>query len=128
MHPLPLELRLITPTPGTKRPPPPFGLRFWNSDAQATALLLDARHQKRMDVAAVVAQVPRASTLGPRTPMVIFGAADCGGGALRRLFGGASVNVPRAARCTALVARGYVDVGGGADAVTGADLAWGWSP
>jgi hypothetical protein len=128
MRPPPVQLRLSTPTPGSKRPPPPFGLLSWSSDAQATALLLDARHEKRMDIASVVAQVPSASTLGPRTPMVVFGAADRGGGVLRRLFGGASVNVARATRCTALVARGYVDVGGGVDAVTGADLAWGWSP
>jgi hypothetical protein len=91
-------------------------------------LLLDARHGQLRDVASVLAQVPSASTLEPRTPIVVFGVAVRGGGALRRLFGGGSAHVARAARCTALVARGYVDVGGGVDAVTGADLAWGWSP
>lgn len=36
--------------------------------------------------------------------------------------------VPRVLRCTALVARGFVEVGGGIDPTSGADLAWGRAP
>jgi hypothetical protein len=35
--------------------------------------------------------------------------------------------VPRAVRCSALVARGYVRVGAGVDPATKEDLAWGFS-
>ena len=36
--------------------------------------------------------------------------------------------VSRAARCTALVARGYMRVGAGTDPDTDADLCWGYAP
>jgi len=128
MHPVPTALRLSTPTPAAKPPRPPFGLRSWSGDGAATALLLDARHADVTDASSVLAQVPGAAALPPRTPIVILGCAVRGEGLWRRLLGAGTVRVARAARCTALVARGFVDVGGGVDEASGSDLAWGWSP
>jgi hypothetical protein len=128
MHPLPSALRLSTPTPQSKHPRPPFGLRGWSTEGHATAVLLDARQGDLQSVSSVVAQVPRATTLPPRTPIVLLGNAVRATGVWRRLLGAGTVHVTRASRCTALVARGYVDVGGGIDEVTASDLAWGWSP
>jgi len=128
MHPVPTALRLSTPLPGSKQPRPPFGLPVWSPDGAAIALVLDARREDLRGAAAILAQVPGATTLPPRTPIVLFGAAIRTGRAWRRFLGAGTVRVPRAARCTALVALGYVDVGGGIDPTTGSDLAWGWSP
>lgn len=41
---------------------------------------------------------------------------------------GRTKTVPRAIRCSALVARGYVRVGAGTDPDTRADVAWGYVP
>lgn len=41
---------------------------------------------------------------------------------------GRKEKVSRAARCTALVVRGYIRVGAGTDPDTDADLAWGYAP
>lgn len=41
---------------------------------------------------------------------------------------GRKQTVSRAARCTALVTRGYIRVGAGIDPDTDADLAWGYAP
>ena len=41
---------------------------------------------------------------------------------------GRNKTVPRAIRCSALVARGYVRVGAGTDPDTRADVAWGYVP
>ncbi len=50
------------------------------------------------------------------------------GGLFRRVLGKApSTHVPRACRCTALIARGYVRLGGGVDD-KGIDWAWGYAP
>lgn len=128
MHPLPSALRLSTPTPQSKQPRPPFGLRGWSTEAHATAVQLDARHGDLQSVSSIVAQIPRATSLPPRTPIVLLGLAVRAPGVWGRLLGAGTVRVTRASRCTALLARGYVDVGGGLDEVTASDLAWGWSP
>lgn len=49
-------------------------------------------------------------------------------GRLLSALGRHDASIPRARRCTALLLRGYVDVGGGVDKTTGADLAWGRAP
>jgi len=128
MRPLPATLRLATAGPGSQPPRPPFGVREWSAEGEAIGVLLDAGRGDRLDLRQVIDQVPSASSLPSRTPMVVLDAAVRRAGALRRLFGGGTVRVARATRCTALIARGYVDVGGGIDEPTGSDLAWGWSP
>jgi hypothetical protein len=73
--------------------------------------------------------LPDPSELPPGTLVIVPGAA-AGTSSLARsvlaVFGRARL-VPRVVRCTALVARGYVDVGA-ADDETRADLAWGYAP
>jgi len=128
MHPRPAALRLSTANPVSKLPRPPFGLGGWSADAQATAVLLHVGDVGADDVGALFAQIPKATTLPSGTPMFVLGTAISRVNAWRHLLGGGSVRVPRATRCTALVARGYVDVGGGIDESTGLDLAWGCAP
>lgn len=56
------------------------------------------------------------------TILVLLPEAGTGGGLLG-VFGGAKVD--RAERCAALLAHGCIDVGGGVDATSQLDLAWG---
>jgi hypothetical protein len=128
MHPRPPALHLSTAHPVSKLPRPPFGLRGWNAEAQASAVLLHIGDGRADDVGSLFAQIPKATIFPSGTPIVLLGTAISRVNAWRRLLGGGSVRVPRATRCTALVARGYIDVGGGIDESTGSDLAWGCSP
>jgi hypothetical protein len=117
--PRPGALRLVTRAQGAKPPRPPLGLAAWSPTADAIAVLLDASDDATA-IAGIAAQLPDGASLPPGTPVFVLGkAAD-----LRpfwRVFA-RDVSIPRAARCTALLARGYVDIG--ADA----DLAWGHAP
>src|SRR5260370_31957450 len=72
--PNPSALRLTTRARTAEPPAPPFGLRVWNPDATATAILLDATDADLNDVAAVSAQIPPATSLAPATPLVALGA------------------------------------------------------
>jgi hypothetical protein len=123
--PRPGALRLVTRARAGKTPKPPLGLHAWTPDAEAFALLLDEQRGDPRALAEVVAQLPRASSLAPGTLVVILGTA-ANERPFWRLFA-RGAEVPRAARCSALVARGYVDIGAGLDEATGADLAWGRS-
>lgn len=124
MPPRPAALRLYTRARVTLAPAPPLGLHGWSADAIAVAVFLDATGIDVGDPTQIAAQLPPVAELPPETPVFVFGSAARGRGALR-WFGARTVRVTRAARCTALVAKGYVHVGAGADDVTGADLAWG---
>jgi hypothetical protein len=126
IRPRPAALRLLTRASGARAPAPPLGLRAWSTEADAIAVLLDAAEVDVADPAEVAEQIPRAAELRAGTPVFILAAAVRGRGMLRWL-GMRTVPVPRAARCTALLARGYVHVGAGTDDVTGADIAWGVS-
>jgi hypothetical protein len=88
--------------------------------------LLDAATLGPGDVAAVADQLPAATTLPPRTALVVFGVPSGGGGILGKLLGGGPA-VSRAIRCGALIARGYVDVGAAVDEATKSEIAWGYS-
>jgi hypothetical protein len=116
----------MSQTDGTRPPKPPFGLPAWTPTADAVAVSLDMRGAGGGSPSAVAAQVPLASALPPGTPVVVLGLAARGGSIWTRFARG--VSVPRAARCGALLARGYVDIGAGTDDVSGADLAWGFAP
>jgi hypothetical protein len=94
------------------------------------AIVLDGDASDLRGVAGICAQLPAAGTLPPQTLVVIFGQAE----RPKRLFAFARRLVarrnfvPRALRCSALLARGYVDLGAGMDPDTGEDLAWGSTP
>jgi len=126
--PRPPALRLVTTAPTGGRSRPLFGLTAWTPDAPAAAVVLDAAGLTGDDAGAVARQLPDATTLPEGTLVVVSGAALRGVGILGRLFGGATAPVSRAARCGALVARGYVEVGGGVDPATKIDIAWGRAP
>jgi hypothetical protein len=127
MTPRPEALRLSIDSHG-KRPPPPFGLAGWSANAAGTGIVLDATDADLSQVEAVAAQIPSAAALPPRSPLVIYGIATRSTSWWRRLFGPRHLTVTRAVRCAAMLTRGYVDIGGGVDQSSGADLAWGWSP
>jgi hypothetical protein len=81
-------------------------------------------------VAAVVRALPDPDELEGGT-LVILPAEAGGRRSLARTVlaaFGRTRTISRALRCTALVARGYVDVGAGVDPDTRADLAWGYVP
>jgi hypothetical protein len=120
--PRPSGLRLETRARSV-RPRPPFGLEDWSDDAAAIAVALDAETCDIEDPVAVAAGIPEASSLEPGTRVYVLGAASRGAGILARLRG--SLPVSRVTRCTALLVRGYVEIGAGVDEVSGADLAWG---
>jgi hypothetical protein len=125
MPPRPTALRLLTRARRAQAPAPPLGLRMWSTNADAIAILLDAAGVDLDDPAQVATQIPHATDLPAATALFVFGAAARSRGMLRWL--GRATKISRAARCTALVARGYVDIGAGTDDPSGADLAWGLS-
>lgn len=125
MPPRPKALRLVTSALGARTPAPPFGLRAWSSEAEAIAVLIDAAGFDASDPASVAAQIPHASDLPESTLVCVLGAAARRGGVTRCLQ--RTLQIPLFARCTALVARGYVGVGAGIDDAGSNDLAWGFS-
>jgi hypothetical protein len=88
----------------------------------ATEARLDATDADVESPAEVAAQIPAASERPVGTAVVIPAVASRKRGALGRLLGDGKVKVPLAARCTALLVRGYVDL-----SVSG-DVAWGVAP
>jgi hypothetical protein len=85
--------------------------------------LLDVHGADARSTAAIAAQVPLASELAGGARLIVLGAAAVGDSVWQVFSRGATV--PRAVRCGALLARGYVDIGAGVDDATGADLVWG---
>jgi hypothetical protein len=118
-------LRLVSRAQGRALPRPPLGIAEWSPAADAIALLLDAGAEvDPRAVAGVIAQLPAASDLPRATPVLVLGRAP----AVRAFWHpfARDVVIPRAARCTALLVQGYVDIGAGD--VDGDDLAWGYVP
>jgi hypothetical protein len=72
------------------------------------------------EASSIAPQIPLASTLAPGTRVRVLPTAIREGGALQRLFRGATLAVPTHARCTALLVRGYVDITVDGDDVWGA--------
>ncbi len=119
----PRALRLVCAQPSVHPPTPPFGLAAFTDDPDAAmAVLLDvdpeAGERAQVDVAAL--QIPHADDVpAGRFVVVLAGRAQVGG-FFSRLFAGSRANVPIAVRATALLARGYTNLG--ADAESG--LVW----
>jgi hypothetical protein len=59
----------------------------------------------------VADQIPRASSLISGSRVMLSATAKRDGGILRRLLGSRTIPVPRSTLCTALLVRGYVDIG-----------------
>lgn len=114
----------------------PFGLAQWSDDpnALAIAVVIDVPDtwpaSGHGSVAVVAAQLPSAASLARGTLVIVLGEAASEGG-VRRMLGRllmrrASI-VARAVRGSALLACGYTRLGGGFDAASRSDLAWGFS-
>jgi len=122
----PSALRLLSHAAGGKAPKPPFGIRAWSPTADDVGVLLEAPSDDSHAITKVAEQLPPASTLASRTTIFVLGAAAKPGGFWRLL--GRAVPVSRATRCTALLVRGYVEIGAGVDKASGHDLTWGSAP
>jgi len=123
--PTPGALRLLgRARPGRVRPP--LGLASWAGDAVDVAILLPRPPADRSaSLDEIAAEIPEPSTLAPGTLVLVLGEVEPPETLLGRWLGGKKV-VPRADRCSALLARGYERIGGGVDVATGHDLAWGY--
>ena len=78
-------------------------------------------------VAKVIAQLPEPASLAPGTRVVVHARARRGPGVLSRLFG-MRRQAHVAVRCSALLARGYREIGAARDDKTGETIAWGIAP
>jgi hypothetical protein len=82
--------------------------------------------EESASVETIAARLPDPATLASRTLVVVPDARPTLARAFLSVFGGGK-RVPRSLRCSALVARGYVDVGAARDDDRN-DLAWGYAP
>lgn len=105
----------------TARPP--------SAEQRAGATKVVLRDDDAASVAAVMAKLPDPASLPPGTLVIVPGEIAKAGRSLARsvlaVFGHTK-SVPRARRCSALVARGFVDVGAAEDE-TRTDIAWGYA-
>jgi hypothetical protein len=113
---------------GARTPRPPLGVKAWSADGESLAVLLDGAAEELDQVEAVAAQIPPSDQLAPGTLVVLLGTAAPRGARWLQWIAARPPTVARAIRCSALLARGYVAVGGGIDAAPAADLAWGIAP
>jgi hypothetical protein len=89
---------------------------------EAVTVQLDATGADVEVPASVAGQIPLAITLPPGTRVVVLANATRRGGLLRRLLGRRREPVPPSTACTALLVRGYVDIGADGGG------AWGHAP
>lgn len=122
----PTEIRLSARGARGKPPKPPFGIAGWNAEAVDVAVLLDAPPENHRAIASVAEQLPLASSLPSGTAVFVLGAAPSAHAIWRLL--GRTAPVARAVRCTALLVKGYVEIGAGVDEASGSDLVWGSAP
>lgn len=105
----------------------PGNARF-EDDAAAYAVALGA--EAAADARAIACALPAPEDLAPGTLVVVLPVvveAPSLASRFRSVLG-RTRTIPRAERCTALLARGYVRLGAAEDAASGHDLAWGWAP
>jgi hypothetical protein len=124
--PRPTALRLCTRLASARPPKPPLGLSAWSPIAEALAILVDATGIDVQDPRALANQIPHATEVTAAVPVFVLHHAAARAGLLG-LLGAGRVSVPRLARCTALVTRGYVGVAAAVDEANGGDLVWGFS-
>lgn len=87
--------------------------------ADAQSIRLDATDADVESPAEVAAQLPHARTRAAGSALIVSATASQKRGALGRFLGDGKVKVPLASRCTALLARGYVDLSASGEAAWG---------
>lgn len=117
-------LRLHTRVRDPRQTAVPFGLGGWNDGATDVVVLLETETDDCRNLSQIVAQLPEAAALPTDATVVVLGGAVRNQSSWRRWLGHRVVPVPRALRCTALLVRGYVDIGASLDD-RGEDLVWG---
>jgi hypothetical protein len=128
--PSPSSLRLLFrgTRPSLK---PPFGLAAW-SDDEAADIVVALEHAKvggdtgEPLAGEILPQLPVCETLRRGALVIVLADVGASSGFLRFLVPRAKVS--RAARAAALLAAGYVQLGGGLEPKSGHDLVWGYSP
>ncbi len=106
---------------------PSTATRAPSQEAQRRAVTVSLQGTQRTSIADAMAALPDPATLGEGTLVVIPASAEpraTFGSALRSLFRSGPSEATIALRCSALVGRGYVDVG----ASDNGALAWGAAP
>ena len=126
--PRPRAFRLVGPgaAAAAGRLPSPLGAPFAD-DGDAVAVVLDEAHAA--DVPTVARALPAPADLEPGVLVVVLPLASAPSLA-SRLFAalGRGKTVPRVLRSSALLARGYVELGACVDDASRLDLAWGRVP
>ena len=122
-HPAPSALRLL-PALADDAPRPPLGLQCFDPEAPAIAILLHGSAAELRDPAAVARQLPDPATLPPLSLVFVLGTSARRHGLLGRWFGVGASLVPTAARCTALLARGYFRIGAFVDGFSRGSLVY----
>ena len=99
-------------------------------DERAKAKVVALAPDEIEDVGLAARALPDPASLDASTLVIVEGEVRAEKSLVRSVLGalGRKHTVPRAIRCSALVARGYVRVGAGSDPDTRADLAWGYVP
>ncbi len=115
--------RASRPARTPHRPRPVARLPSAEARAAATTITLES---EALDVAAVMARLPAPADLPAGTLVVVPAKVEAPRSLARSVLAmlGRAKTVSRALRCSALVARGYVDVGAAEDDAH-VDLAWG---
>jgi hypothetical protein len=129
--PRPARLKGCFPAGREPPSPPPLGVSTWSdTDVDAMLYAIDVREQAGVcaEAALVTAQLPEASELPTGMVVYVLGASTRPRSFFSRLFGGRASTLSRAARGSALLARGYVAIGAGVDEASGFDVSWGTVP
>jgi hypothetical protein len=110
---------------------PRTAARAPSAEARKEARTIALAEASAGSVAAIMATLPDPAELAPGTLVIVPGEPHDGRSFARSVLAvfGRTRKVPRALRCSALVARGYVAVGAATpDDDAHADLAWGYAP
>lgn len=121
-------LRFVGPRGASPPRRVPFGATLRQDDA--SGVLVAVPEDVAEDARALAEALPSPDDLAPGALVLVLAEPVPRSALTGRLLSalGRAKAAPRVVRCTALLARGYVDVGAGVDPSSGADLAWGRAP
>jgi len=111
----------------------PFGLASWSDDPKAPALAVELAPPGDggfLDLTTQIAStLPAPETVAPGAMVIVLGETASSGGLVARLLQSLrrDESIPRAARASALLARGYTRIGAARDEASAHDLVWGFA-